>query len=200
MVASAGVVPLYGQIFGRLGEELPAPVVLVHHRPAGGHGFTELLARRAAMRVREPVADEPLRDGTLYLAPSDAQLRFRARGDVVLDPLAEDGSSRRPADPVLTSAAAVYGDAVLAVVLSGRLDDGALGVRAVKRAGGHAIVQDPRTAAQPSMPWAALATGCADACLPPRSIADAIRAFVGVPGAAALFASRPAPWAWLDAG
>ena len=43
---------------------------------------------------------------------------------------------------------------------------------------------------------AALATGCTDACLPPRSIADAIEAFVTVPGAAELFATRPSPWAW----
>jgi two-component system chemotaxis response regulator CheB len=97
---------------------------------------------------------------------------------------------------VLGSAAAVYGPAVLAVVLSGRLEDGAVGVRQVKLAGGRVIVQHPATAAHPSMPRAALATGCVDACLPPRALGDAIRAFVGVPGAAALFSSRPVPWAW----
>jgi two-component system chemotaxis response regulator CheB len=198
VAASAGAIPLYGEIFGRLDHGLAAPVVLVQHRPPGNGSLAELLAWRSAMDVRDPAAYEPLRNGTLYLAPSDAQLSFTGRREVALEPLAVD---RRPrADPVLCSAAAVYGPAVLAVVLSGRLDDAAAGMRAVKRAGGRVIAQDPRTAAQPSMPWATLATGCVDACLPPHAIGDAIRAFVGVPGAAALFASRPAPWTQADVG
>ena len=184
VAASAGAVRVYGEIFGRLDPGLAAPVVLVHHHAPDNRVLAELLACRAALDVRKPAAQEPLRDGTLYLAPSDAQLGFTSRREVVLDQLTQ--SRRASADPALTSAAAVWGPGVLAVVLSGRLHDGAAGVRAVKQAGGRVIVQDPRTAAQPSMP--------------PRAIADAIRAFIGVPGAAALFASRPAPWAWLDVG
>jgi two-component system chemotaxis response regulator CheB len=191
VAASAGVVPLYGEIFGRLDRALMAPLVLVQHRAPGDHPLAALLAQRSAMNVCDQALDGPLRDGTLYLAPADAQLRFTARREVRFDPLVVDG--RAQADPVLASAAAVYGPAVLAVVLSGRLQDGAAGVRAVKQAGGRVIVQDPRTAAYASMPRAALATGCVDACLPPRAVGDAIRAFVGVPGAAALFSSRPAP-------
>jgi two-component system chemotaxis response regulator CheB len=198
VAASAGVVPLYGEIFGHLDRGLMAPVVLVQHRPRGTRSFGELLAWRSAMRVSDAASDERLRDGTLYLAPADAQLRFIARREVRSD-LLVDGQ-RAQADPVMASAAAVYGPAVLAVVLSGRLQDGAAGVRAVKQAGGRVIVQDPRTAAYPSMPRAALATGCVDACLPPRSVANAIRAFVGVPGAAALFSSRPASWVRADVG
>lgn len=198
VAASAGAVPLYGEIFGRLDRSLSAPVVLVQHRAAGYDTLADLLAVRSSITLCEPAPHEPLRDGTLYLAPSDAQLRFTARREVRLDPLAEGERAR--ADPVLSSAAAVYGPAALAVVLSGRLDDGAAGIRAVKQGGGRVIVQAPHTAAQPSMPRAALATGCVDACLPPRAIADAIQAFVGVPGTAEMFASRPAPWAWFEVG
>jgi two-component system chemotaxis response regulator CheB len=196
LAASAGAVPLYGEIFGRLDRWLSAPVVLAQHRPADDGVFADLLARRASLPVCGFSPDKLLRDGALYLCPTDAQLRFTSRRGVRFDRLAED--ERAQADPVLASAAAAYGPAVLAVVLSGRLRDGAAGARAVKQAGGRVIVQDPRTAAHPSMPQAALATGCADACLPPSAIADAIRAFVGVPGAAALFSSRPAPWAWFE--
>jgi two-component system chemotaxis response regulator CheB len=193
VAGSAGAVGLYGEIFGRLDDGLPAPVVLVQHRSPSRQPLAELVARRSAMAVREPAPGEPLRDGELHVAPTDAQLRFTARRTIALDPLIEPERGR--ADPVLRSAAAVYGAAVLAVVLSGRLEDGAAGVRAVKQAGGRVVVQDPRSSAQPSMPRAALATGSVDACLPPRAIADAIRAFVGIPGAAALFSTRPAPWA-----
>lgn len=193
IVGSAGAVPLYRDLFGRLDRGFAAPLILVQHRPASDHLLAELLDRRAAIDVREPEPGELLRDGTLYVAPADAQLLVVARRVVAIEPLAP--GRRSCADPVLISAASAYGPAVLAVVLSGRLQDGSIGARAVKRAGGRVIVQDPATAAQPSMPTAALATGCVDTCLPPRGIADAIGAFVGVPGSAALFATRPAPWA-----
>jgi two-component system, chemotaxis family, protein-glutamate methylesterase/glutaminase len=194
VAGSAGVVPVYREIFGRLDATLPASVVLAQHRRTGGDVLVDLLRQQTRLRVRRPSTGERLQPGSLYVCPADAQLVFARHRRLDLEPL-EQG--RTPtADRVMQSAAAVHGGAVLAVVLSGRLDDGAAGVRAVKAAGGRVIVQDPRTAAHASMPIAALATGCADACLPPRSIADAMGAFVGVPGAAALFATRPAPWAW----
>jgi len=144
--------------------------------------------------VRSPQTGEALESGSIYLCPADAQLRFLRAGEVGLQPLEAD--ARPSADEVLVSAANAFGRGVLAVVVSGRLDDGAAGVRAVKAAGGRVLVQDPRTAQQASMPAAALATGCVDMCLPARSLGDAIRAFVEVPGAVDVFATRPAPWAW----
>jgi two-component system chemotaxis response regulator CheB len=193
VAGSAGVVPLYREIFGRLDQGLPAAVLFVQHRASGEDVVCGLLKQRTRLDVRVPSDGERLRPGTLYVCPSAAQLRVAPGGEVALDPLA-DGASVR-ADVVLASAAAVYGPTVLAVVLSGRLQDGTAGVRAVKQAAGRVIVQDPRTAAHSSMPVAALATGCVDYCLPPPSIADAIASFAAVPGAAALFAARAAPWA-----
>jgi two-component system, chemotaxis family, protein-glutamate methylesterase/glutaminase len=166
---------------------------LVQHRLRGEEVVVALLRQRTALEVRPLLPAERLQHGCLYVCPSHAQPRFTAHGAVALEPLQE--GERVSADGVLASAAEAHGPAVLAAVLSGRLQDGALGVRAIKRAGGRVIVQHPDTCAHGSMPMAALATGCVDACLPPRSIADAIRAFVGMPGAAALFATRPAPWA-----
>jgi two-component system chemotaxis response regulator CheB len=95
------------------------------------------------------------------------------------------------ADELFASAAAVYRDRVLAVVLSGRLRDGTRGVQAVKAHGGRVIVEDPERADQGSMPWNALATGCVDLVLDLPRVADALVALVTVPGAAELFAVRP---------
>jgi two-component system chemotaxis response regulator CheB len=192
VAGSAGTVPIYADVFGRLDGGLPVPVVLLQHRAPGPDLVLELLRRRTRLTVRVPGSGERLLAGSLYVAPRDVRLRFAAPSEVMLAPIA----ARPSADIALTSAAATYGGGVLAVVLSGRLEDGAAGARAVKQAGGRVIVQDPNTTRRRSMPAAVLATGCVDACLPPTSIADAIEAFVTVPGAAGLFSTRAAPWAW----
>jgi two-component system chemotaxis response regulator CheB len=194
VAGSAGALPLYGTLFERLDRTLPVPVLVLQHRRPGSELLLGILQRRTRMEVRGLPSRGRLDAGALYLCPPDAQAVFTGRWEVAGHPLPDE--QRPTADRLLESAAAVHGPRVLAVVLTGRLQDGTAGVRAVKAAGGRVIAQDPRTATQPSMPTSALATGCVDACLPPRSIGDAIGAFARVPGAAALFATRPAPWAW----
>jgi two-component system chemotaxis response regulator CheB len=96
----------------------------------------------------------------------------------------------RFADPLLASAARVLGSRLIAIVLSGRLEGGAHGVREVKHRGGRVIVQDPESAVAGAMPKAALATGCVDFALTPDRIGDALVALCAAPGAAELFRVR----------
>jgi two-component system chemotaxis response regulator CheB len=109
-------------------------------------------------------------------------------------------AGRGGGDALLASAAlAVAPRAVIAVVLSGMLQDGADGVRAVKRHGGRVIAQDPATARAPGMPASAIATGCADFVLPPDRIPYALITLAMAPGGAELF-SVPLPhWAKIGA-
>ena len=98
---------------------------------------------------------------------------------------AAERAGRDPA-ALLTSAAATAGPgAVIGVVLTGMLHDGAAGARAVKRRGGSVLAQDPATARAPSMPSSAIATGCVDYVLPPEGIAAALTALTRAPGGAA---------------
>ncbi len=76
-----------------------------------------------------------------------------------------------------------------------RLDDGAAGVRALKRRGGRAIAQDPSAARASEMPMAALATGCVDLVMPVPHIAPTLIALTMAPGAADLFRVPASPWA-----
>jgi chemotaxis response regulator CheB len=84
-------------------------------------------------------------------------------------------------DVLLTSLAPVFRSAAIAVVLTGMLDDGARGVRAVKRHGGRVLVQEPADARAAGMPSAALATGCVDFALPLDRIASGLITLVMAP-------------------
>ncbi|MDT7577303.1 MAG: two-component system, chemotaxis family, protein-glutamate methylesterase/glutaminase, partial [Pseudonocardiales bacterium] len=106
---------------------------------------------------------------------------------------------QRCADVLLTSLAPVFRSAAIAVVLTGMLDDGAQGVRAVKRNGGRVLVQEPATARAAGMPSAALATGCVDFALPLDRIAHALVTFVMAPGGAEVFTVPTPAWVRLEA-
>jgi len=147
--------------------------------------------------VRAGAHGAPLEPGTLTVAPADAHACVSADRRLMLMP---GNPGVELADELFTSAAGAYGPRALAVVLTGRLQDGTRGVRAIKAAGGRVIVQDPEDAEQPSMPWNALATGCVDLVLDLPRIADALVALVTVPGAAELFGVRGGPFTVSPSG
>lgn len=105
------------------------------------------------------------------------------------------GHARPSGNVLFSSVAEHFGPRALAVVLSGRLSDGADGVRMIKRRGGRVLVQERRTADAADMPAAALATGCVDFALPPKHIARALVALTMVSGAADHFRVPVPPWA-----
>ena len=105
----------------------------------------------------------------------------------------------RGGDTLLASAAAHTEGRMIAVVLTGLLDDGARGVRAVKRHGGRVLAEDPQTATASSMPAHAIATGCVDFVLPSQRIAAGLLSLALAPGGAELFAVPTPAWASLDA-
>ena len=172
--ASAGGVAALLTLCAALPAELAAPILVVLHIGANPSVLPMLLSTHGNNRAVHARDGQVLEKGTIYVAPPDHHM------------LVEDGALRltrgpkehhtRPAiDPLFRSAARAYGSRTIGVVLSGRLDDGTAGLRAIKDCGGVALVQDPDEAEHPSMPQSALRAIAVDGCLPLMALADELR-------------------------
>src|SRR5215831_6383352 len=168
--ASAGGVTALQRFFEALPEQTGAAfVVVVHLDPDRRSELPQILAGRTRMPVIQVNKTEKLEPDHVYVIPPDRRVLLI---DHQISPteFEEPRGKRAPIDLFFRSAAERVGDG-FAVVLSGAGSDGAIGVRAVKEAGGIILVQDPQEAEYSSMPRSAIASGVADFILPVRDLA-----------------------------
>jgi two-component system chemotaxis response regulator CheB len=163
--------------------EPAAPIFIVQHILEGLSGYlADSLTRKCGRAVREVRDETPVLPGGIYLAQSGRHMLLRSTaGRLVLghsDAPLEKGC-RPSVDVFLRSAAACYGTSLATVILTGMGDDGADGIRSVKRAGGYVIAQDESTSVVWGMPRAAAATGLVDDVLPLSRIAETLQRLVG---------------------
>ncbi len=156
-----------------------ACVVLQHLDPHQQSLLPGILSRNATMPVREVTTPTPLARDTVYCLAPGTSLRL---GEGMLIPETAHCDERRLARPIdlfFRSLAGAIGRDAVAVVLSGALSDGTMGILAVKEGGGLVMAQDPETAGCRSMPESALATGLVDLTLSPADMPAAILEFLG---------------------
>lgn len=149
--ASAGGIEALSTLVATLPAQFPAPIVIAQHLdPTRPSHLGAILARRAPLPVITVQDHAPLHEGTIYVVPSNRHVEITDHDMTVLP----DGPKRpKPSvDLLLSSAAEIFGEQLIAVILTGTGSDGALGARAVKRAGGTVVIQNPATAAYPGMP------------------------------------------------
>lgn len=159
---------------------LNAVVGVVLHVGSRHSILPELLSRRGPCPAVHPRDRQALKTGIIYVAPPDRHMLFNA-AEVHLSHGPRENHARPALDPLFRSAALEWRERVIGVVLTGDLDDGTAGLAALKACGGIAIVQDPATAFEPSMPSNALANVAIDECLPLSDIAPALARLVGAP-------------------
>jgi len=153
----------------------PAPVAVVQHIADGfTEGLAAWLAAETRLDVHEAQDREPLVPGRVVLAPTGCHLLV-GDGFVRLSDAPPVDTFKPSVNPLLHSAARVYGERACGVILTGMGRDGADGLRAIHDAGGPTLVQDEATSAVFGMPRAAIELGAVDRVLPLEDIPRALR-------------------------
>lgn len=169
--ASAGGIEALRRLAGGLPAELPAAVFVVIHSGAASPGILpQIMDRAGPLRCLRVSDGEPFERGRIYVAPPDRHMLLE-QDRVLLRNGPRENRTRPAIDPLFRSAAVHFGGRVVGVVLTGFLNDGTAGLRAVKRCGGLAVVQDPADAVAADMPRSALRHVAVDHCLPLDGIA-----------------------------
>src|SRR5215471_17629239 len=147
---SAGGLGALREIVSALPADLPASVfVVMHSAPEHGTRLAEILSGWGALPAHIAVHGERIRSGQIYVAPNDNHLTLHR--DFVRVTRGPKENGHRPAvDPLFRTAARMYGNRVVGVVLTGNLSCGTEGLQAIKAAGGVAVVQsDPEYSGMP---------------------------------------------------
>jgi two-component system chemotaxis response regulator CheB len=163
--ASAGGVEALTQLLGDLPEGIPASfLVALHLSPYSESHLPDILGRAGKLQTKHPVDLEPLRKGIVYVAPPDFHLIVEGSA-IRLGHGPKENRHRPSIDVLFRSAARSYGARVGGVLLTGNLDDGVAGLVEIKKHGGLTIVQDPKEARYPEMPFRAMEALKVDWCL-----------------------------------
>lgn len=150
--ASAGGVETLIRLVGDLPADLPAAICVVLHMPASSKSnLPSILGRAGALPAKHPEDEETIQPGIIYVAPPNRHLLV-ADGHLRLTSGPRENGHRPAIDPLFRTAAQTSRQRVIGVVLSGTLDDGALGLKIVRHYGGQAVVQDPNDALYGDMP------------------------------------------------
>jgi len=169
----------------RLGPVLDrAPVLITQHMPPT---FTTILAEHLGRASGRPAHEgengEPITAGTIYLAPGGRHMRVGKRQSqpvIVLDDGPPVNFCKPAVDPLFQSAAEIWGNSILALILTGMGHDGTRGAATIVAGGGSVIAQDEATSVVWGMPGSAANAGVCSAVLPIDQIGQkAVRLFQG---------------------
>lgn len=171
-------------IITALPANFPLPIVLVQHMPAAFTGaFASRLNSLAKIEVKEAADGDVLRPGVAYLAPGGKQMLVEGSDAQAKLRIKDDDSPRitfKPSvDITFGTAAKVFNDKVLAIVLTGMGSDGRDGCRLLKQFGSRIWSQDEASCVVYGMPQAVTSAGLTDVEVSLPDVATKLVAEVG---------------------
>lgn len=172
---SAGSLDVLLKVLPNIDAAINFPIVIVIHRKHGADSLLpDLLSGRTKLKVKEVDEKEKLRAGFIYIAPSDYHLLIERDKSFSLDYSEKVNYSRPSIDVTFQTAAEVYREGLVCLLLSGSNSDGVNGLKSVKEWGGLAVIQDPATAQVAYMPAQAQLNVEIDRVLRPEDMGEFI--------------------------
>ena len=167
------------QLIPQLPADFPVPIVMVLHMPVG---YTAMYADRlnaiSALEVVEAREGDVLRPGAAFLAPAGRHITLVRQPDsyvrVHLDLRPFDTQHRPSVDVLFRSAAEVYGERVLGVVMTGMGSDGLLGAGYIKARGGRVVTEAESSCVVYGMPRSVDEAALSDRSVPLAQMAACI--------------------------
>lgn len=159
MGASIGGLDALSEVLKCLPGNYPLPIFVVLHRLKGSESaLSEILGRKVRVIVKEAEDKEEILPGHVYVAPADYHMLIEFDQKISLDFSERVNFSRPSIDVTFESAAMVYQDQLIGVLMTGANNDGSAGLNKIASKKGLTIVQDPDEAFGKVMPQAAIKT------------------------------------------
>ncbi len=156
---SAGGLEALDQILPVLPAGFSVAILVVQHRAEDADDFlAQHFGSACQLQAKDVESKEPIAAATIYFAPAGYHLLVEEDRTLSLSTDPKVNYARPSIDVLFESAADVYGERLIAVILTGSSCDGSRGLQRVKAAGGTTIVQDPASAAAPYLPSSCLAS------------------------------------------
>ncbi len=150
---SAGGIKALETIFSRLNPRFEAPIFVVQHISAHSDNYlVEHFKKITALKVVEACDKENIRKRSIYFPPPDYHLLIEPGYTLALSRDEKVNFSRPSIDVLFESAADVYGEKLIGILLTGANHDGANGLYYIHQKGGFTIVQEPAEAEVNTMP------------------------------------------------
>ena len=176
---SAGGTDALCEILTTLPASFPLPIVIVQHLHPEQNGYMlEHLNQIWQINVEEAIDKSAIKKGNIYFAPPNYHLLIEDENTFALSVDEKVCYARPSVDVLFKSAADIYGESILAIILTGANSDGAEGIKYIKKKGGMTIAQDPKGAYSSVMPQSAIDTGKIDKVLTLSKISNILHRIV----------------------
>jgi two-component system chemotaxis response regulator CheB len=139
--------------------------------------FAKRLDEQCGLAVSEAADGERLQPGHAYVAPGNWHLAVRRAGkrfDCRVSQSEPVNRHRPSVDVLFDSVAEAAGDGAIAAILTGMGNDGAAGMKRLRRAGAYTIAQDEASCVVFGMPKTAIEAGGVEKVVPLGGIAERI--------------------------